>query len=211
VPPLPPAPFVYPILDVALLGARSVAEATSALVSGGARIIQLRAKRVPDGDLLELAREALAVAHAGGALLIVNDRPDVALIAGADGVHVGQDDLTPADCRRVLGPGAIVGWSAHGADDVAAADERLDYVALGPVFATTTKADAEPVVGVAAVREARRRTRLPLVAIGGITAANAGAVVAAGADGVAAVSALLTAADPADAVRRMRAALAAPA
>jgi thiamine-phosphate pyrophosphorylase len=198
---------VYPILDVSLLGARSVAETASTLLAGGARMIQLRAKQVPDLTLLELTRQALAVVRAGGGLLIVNDRPDVALVAGADGVHVGQDDLPPAECRRLLGGGAIVGWSAHSAQDVAAADERiLDYVALGPVFATSTKADAEPVVGVAAVKEARPRTRLPLVAIGGITAGNAAAVVAAGADGVAAASSLMRA-DTAAAVRALVAAV----
>jgi thiamine-phosphate pyrophosphorylase len=205
---LPDSPFVYPILDVAWLAGRRVGETAAALLAGGARLIQLRAKQVSDRDLLDLVREALRAVRAGGGLLVVNDRPDVALVAGADGVHVGQDDIPPSECRRLLGERAIVGWSTHGPEQLdAAAEQPLDYVALGPVFATATKADHEPLVGLEGVRAWRRRTRLPLVANGGITEGNAGAVAAAGADGVAAVSALLAAPDPAQAVRRMRAAL----
>ena len=153
------------------------------------------------------ARDAVAAAHAAGALLVVNDRPDVARLAGADGVHVGQDDLAPADVRALL-PGGIVGVSTHDrAQLAAAASSGADYVAVGPVFATTSKARPDPVVGLELLRAARGLTRAPLVAIGGITAENAADVIAAGADGVAVIGALLQAPDPGEAFRRLDAAL----
>ena len=208
-PRLPAFPFVYPILDLTVLGEGSgVDEAAAALLAGGARLVQLRAKDVADGALLAAVKRALAVVRAGGGALIVNDRADVAFIAGADGVHVGQDDLPPAECRRLLGEQALVGRSTHGIEQLrAAAREPVDYVAFGPVFATATKANPDPVVGLEGLREARRHTALPLVAIGGITRANAAAVVAAGADGVAAIGDILRAGGVAQAVREMRAAI----
>jgi thiamine-phosphate pyrophosphorylase len=205
VPPLPPAPFVYPILDIAALGGRTPEAMAAALTEGGARVLQVRGKGVADAVLLDAVRRALPVARARGAVLLVNDRADVALIAGADGVHVGQDDLPPAECRRLLGASAIVGFSTHRIEEVrAAAREPLDYVAFGPVFATATKPDAQPVVGLDGLREARRHTSRPLVAIGGITRDTAAAAVAAGADGVAAISAILSAADVAAEVAALR-------
>jgi thiamine-phosphate pyrophosphorylase len=207
--PLPPRPFLYPIVDAGALGPRPVAEAVAALARGGARIVQLRVKDGPDRRLLALAAEARAAAHAGGALLVVNDRPDVARIVGADGVHVGQDDLDPRSVRALLPPGAIVGFSTHTLEQLAAAaSEPVDYVAVGPVFATRSKAAPDPVVGLETVRRARALTSRPLVAIGGITQGNARSVVAAGADGVAVISALLSQADLEDAARRLQAALA---
>jgi len=137
----------------------------------------------------------------------VNDRPDIALLAGADGVHLGQEDLPPRDARRTLPASTLLGLSTHDAGQVeAAAEEPVDYIAIGPVFPTRTKADARPTVGLAGVRSARARTRLPLVAIGGITADNARAVIEAGADGVAVLSAVLAGEDVEAAVRRLRAA-----
>jgi thiamine-phosphate pyrophosphorylase len=207
---LPPAPFVYPILDIAALAGRAPEAVAAALGQGGARVLQVRGKGVPDSVLLDAVRRALAVARARGIALLVNDRADVALIAGADGVHVGQDDLPPAECRRLLGPDAIVGFSTHRLAEVqAAAAEPVDYIAFGPVFATSTKADAQPVVGLPGLREARRHTRHALVAIGGITRDNAAAAVAAGADGIASISALVGGHDVAAAVSAMQAALAA--
>jgi thiamine-phosphate pyrophosphorylase len=132
----------------------------------------------------------------------------VARIAGADGVHVGQEDLPPAACRTVLGAGALVGLSTHDLAQVSAAvREPIDYLAVGPVFPTRTKANPDPVVGLDLVRRARDLWSGPLVAIGGITAANAAEVVRAGADGVAVISALLDADDLRDAVRRLQGAL----
>jgi thiamine-phosphate pyrophosphorylase len=198
-------PFVYPILDADALRGRPAADAVRALAAGGARLVQMRAKAVPDGALLSLVQDALAAARAAGMALLVNDRPDVARIAGAEGVHVGQEDLPPAACRAVLGPRALVGFSTHDAAQVeAAAREPIDYLAVGPVFATRTKANPDPVVGLELVRWARRAWAGPLVAIGGIAADNVRAVIEAGADGVAVISALLAEDDLADAMRRLR-------
>jgi thiamine-phosphate pyrophosphorylase len=180
----------------------------AAALRGGARVVQLRAKDTAASALLALAHEGVAAARAEGGLLIVNDRPDVALLAGAHGVHLGQEDLPPRDARRVLPAGALVGLSTHDDRQVeAAGGEPVDYVAIGPVFPTRTKADARPAVGLQGVRSARARTRLPLVAIGGITADNARAVIEAGADGVAVLSAVLAGDDVLAAVRRLRAAV----
>jgi thiamine-phosphate pyrophosphorylase len=205
---LPPAPFVYPIVDASRVAPGRIGEVVAALAGAGARLIQLRAKTLGDGARVESARAAVAAAHAEGALLIVNDRPDVARIADADGVHVGQDDLPPADVRALLGPGAIVGLSSHDLGQaVAAGAAGVDYVAVGPVFVTTTKERPDPVVGLALVRAARAALAGPLVAIGGITAGNAREVVDAGADGVAVVSAL-SGGDVAAALRALRTAIA---
>ena len=207
-PALPSGPFLYPILDVAMLGGRTVGTAVAALAGGGARIVQLRAKGLPDRRLFTLAAEAVAAAREADVLLVVNDRPDVARILGAAGVHLGQDDLPPREVRRLLPPGSIIGLSTHGLQQLdAAQDEPVDYVAIGPVFPTRTKANPDPVVGLETVGRARRRTRRPLVAIGGITAENARSVVEAGADGVAVVSALLNADDLTEAARALLARL----
>ena len=206
--PLPPRPFLYPIVDVATLGTRPVGASVAGLVDGGAKLVQFRGKGLPDRRFLELAAEALAAARRGGAMLVVNDRPDVALILGADGVHLGQDDLDPRDVRGLLPPGALLGVSTHDLPQLErASGAPVDYVAIGPVFPTRTKAAPEPVVGVEMVRRARALTSWPLVAIGGITESNAGSVVDAGADGVAVVSALLAEADLSGAFRRLEKAL----
>jgi thiamine-phosphate pyrophosphorylase len=193
---LPPGPFLYPILDADLLGGRACGAVVTALAAGGARIVQLRAKAVSDRVLFALAQEGLGAARAAGVLFLVNDRPDVALMLGADGLHLGQDDLPPAEARRMLGADAIVGWSTHSLDQIErAAGLPVDYVAFGPVFATTTKRDADPVVGLDRLRAARLLTARPLVAIGGLTQGNAGEAVAAGADGLAVISDLMRAPD----------------
>lgn len=193
---LPRAPFVYPIVDAARLHGRDVAAVVDTLARAGAGLIQLRAKGLPDRRLVALARDALAAARASGACLVLNDRADVARIVGVAGLHVGQDDMTAADARKVIGAEMLLGVSTHGlAQLTAAADEPVDYVAIGPVFPTRTKEHPDPVVGVEMVRRARGTTSRPLVAIGGITRANARAVVEAGADGVAVISDLLDAPD----------------
>lgn len=191
---LPPGPFLYPILDADLLGSRPCGAVVAALAGAGARIVQLRAKGVSDRVLFALAQEAAGAAREAGVLFVVNDRPDVALMLGADGVHLGQGDLPPAEARRLLGADAIVGWSTHSLEQLDhAAGEPVDYVAFGPVFPTATKPDAEPVVGLAGLRAARARTVRPLVAIGGLTLQNARDAAAAGADGLAVISALMSA------------------
>jgi thiamine-phosphate pyrophosphorylase len=206
---LPPSPFVYPIVDSGIVPPERVAAVVAALAAAGAGLIQLRAKSATDRVREAMAREAVAAAHAAGALLIVNDRVDVALVAGADGVHVGQDDLRPADARRLLPPGALVGISTHDRAQIAeAARSGADYIAVGPVFATATKERPDPVVGLDLVRVARAEGGRPVVAIGGIDAGNAAEVAEAGADGLAVVSAIAAADDPAEAFRRIRARLA---
>lgn len=206
--PLPPRPFLYPIVDVAALGERAVGSAVAALVAGGAKIVQFRAKGLPDRRFLDLAAEALAAARAGGAALVVNDRPDVAIIIGAAGVHLGQDDLDPRAVRTLLPPGTLLGVSTHSLEQLErAAGAPVDYLAIGPVFPTRSKAAPDPVVGLEMVRKARALAAGSLVAIGGITEENARSVVEAGADGVAVISALLSQADLAAAGRRFAAAL----
>jgi len=208
---LPPRPFLYPIVDVATLGDRPVGSAVAAVVAGGARLVQFRGKGLPDRRFLALAAEALAAARRGGAMLVVNDRPDVAVILGADGVHLGQDDLEPRAVRSLLSPGTLLGVSTHDLEQLRRArDEPVDYVAIGPVFATRSKAEPDPVVGLATVRAARALTSRPLIAIGGITEDNARSVAEAGADGLAVISALLSQPDLAAAARRFAAVLASP-
>ncbi|HET9317396.1 MAG TPA: thiamine phosphate synthase [Vicinamibacteria bacterium] len=193
---LPPRPFLYPILDLGLLGTRRPGAVASTLLDGGVTLLQLRGKTASDRELVVAAREVLAVTRPRGAYLVINDRPDVAMVVGADGVHVGQDDLRPRDVRALVGSRLIVGVSTHDLAQVtAAAGEPVDYVALGPVFETRTKARPDPVVGLDLLAQARLLARRPLVAIGGIDVANARAVVQAGADGLAVVSALLGARD----------------
>ncbi len=180
-----------------------------AACAGGARVVQLRAKRAGDAHALALGRELRALTRAAGVLLFVNDRVDLALAVEADGVHLGQDDLAPAQARRIA-PRLAVGRSTHDAEQVARALlEPIDYVAYGPLFGTQSKADAHAARGLAALREiASHCAELPLVAIGGIDAAGARAARAAGADGVAVISAVAAARDPLAAVRELAAACA---
>jgi len=167
------------------------AEIVAQLLAGGARWIQLRDKEASAKELLEAARASLQLTRAAGARLIINDRVDVALTADADGVHLGQDDLTVAEAREILGPEKIIGLSTHSLEQARRALETsADYIAVGPVFPTTTKENPDPVVGLELVREARAITDRPLVAIGGITPERAPEVIAAGADSVAVISAL---------------------
>jgi thiamine-phosphate pyrophosphorylase len=198
-------PRLYPITDRRLSGL-SHAEQVARLCEGGARVVQLREKHLPPREFYEEAVEALRVARTFGARLIVNDRADVALAAGADGVHLGQDDMPPDAARALLGAGAVVGFSTHGVGQAgAAARLPVDYIAVGPVFVTSSKQNPDPVVGVEGVRRVREAVgRIPLVAIGGVTAESAHSVLEAGADSVAVIGALLATADPAEITRRTR-------
>jgi len=205
---LPAAPFAYPIVDAGRLQGRDPAFVVDSLARAGARLIQLRVKGLSDRRWLAMAGAALAAARASGAYLVVNDRADIARIAGADGLHVGQDDLAGTDARAVVGPGVLLGVSTHNLDQLAAAaTAAVDYLAIGPVFPTRTKDNPDPVVGLEMVRRARAATTRPLVAIGGITRANARSVVEAGADGVAVISDLLDAPDLARAFTELAAAI----
>jgi thiamine-phosphate pyrophosphorylase len=169
----------------------------------GAAAVHLREKDLGGSALLALAREVRQACRAAGQLLLVNDRLDVALAAGADGVHLPANGLPAAEARRLLGPGKLVGVSCHGREDVRRArDGGADYATFGPVHATPSKAAYGAPVGLAALAEAARRG-LPLVALGGVTAANAAEARAHGAHGVAAIRAWLAAPDPAAEVERM--------
>jgi thiamine-phosphate pyrophosphorylase len=182
-------PRVYPITDVQLSGL-SHAEQVRLLSLGGASLIQLREKRMPALEFYQHARAA----HRNGVRLIINDRVDIAVAAGAAGVHLGQDDMPPEAARKLLGPHAIIGYSTHNIEQAIDAIQRpIDYLAIGPIFSTTTKSDTAPVLGLEGLRTVRQASgSFPLVAIGGITAANAREVIEAGADSVAVISALLS-------------------
>jgi thiamine-phosphate pyrophosphorylase len=194
-------PPLYAILDVDMVHTRGWApvDVCRAWLNGGVRLIQLRAKSTETGTLLDLADTCAALCRAAGALFIINDRADIAVVCGADGVHVGQDDLSPAAARRVVGPDRWVGLSTHTeAQVLAAVSEPVSYVAIGPVCETRTKATGYGALGLAAVRRAAGRVheaQLPLVAIGGITLENVNDVLGAGADAVAVISGLLVADD----------------
>jgi len=186
-------PPLYPILDTGALDARSLAlvETASAMLEGGARILQIRHKALWSAAVYDAAREVASLCKRAGAVLIIDDRADIARLLGA-GLHVGQDDLAPRDARALLGDGPLIGYSSHNAAQLRdAAAEPVDYVALGPIFSTSSKANPDPVVGIAELRRSSAQTAKPLVAIGGITRENARAVFDAGADSVAVIADLL--------------------
>ena len=176
----------------------------SACLDGGARFLQVRAKHSSSRWVLDVAEAVVERAHAAGAIVIVNDRADIARLANADGVHVGQDDLSPAAAREIVGAGWIVGLSTHTAAQLdAALVAPVDYVAVGPVFETRTKETGYAAVGVELVRDAAARARpLPVVAIGGITLERAVEVRRAGAASIAVIGDLLRAGDPIARVRQ---------
>jgi thiamine-phosphate pyrophosphorylase len=198
--------------DVARQAGWMVRDLARACLAGGARFLQIRAKHLPSGLYLALCDEVMKMALPYEALVIVNDRADVACLCGAAGVHVGQEDLVPRDIRVTIGDSAIVGWSTHTVEQVRAAiAEPVDYIAVGPVFGTGTKKGAYAPVGLDFVREAAAVARTeatsasqpmrPLVAIGGITLDRARAVIEAGASSVAVISDLLVTGDPESRVR----------
>lgn len=189
-------PSLYPITDSRLSGGRSHAEIVALLCRGGATLIQVRDKELQDRDLALQATRAVAEARLSGARIIVNDRPDIAVLCGAAGVHVGADDLPAEEARSIVGPGRIVGISTHGAEEaIAAARLPVDYVALGPIFETGHASARRAPVGIAAVERVARAIDRPLVAIGGIDLSRASDLLAAGAASVAVLGDLMTAAD----------------
>lgn len=193
-------PRLYAIVDEAVAERHglSVPDLARAYLRAGVRLLQVRAKRASSGRLLAWCDEIVAAARFTGALVIVNDRADVARLSGADGVHVGQDDLSVEAVRRVVGDGALVGLSTHTLEQVKAAlRQQISYVAVGPVFGTSTKDTGYPAVGVDLVRQAARIAgKRPVVAIGGITLERAPMVLEAGATSVAVISDLLAGGDP---------------
>jgi thiamine-phosphate pyrophosphorylase len=197
-----PSPL-YVILDRETARGRDLLGLLDAVLGGGCRMIQLRDKHMPLAELYPVARAIRERCRQAGALLIVNDRADLALATDADGLHVGQDDLPAAVARRILRPGMILGVSTH---DLRQARQALadgaDYIAVGSIFPTGTKAGFQ-LVGTALLKTLRPGTPVPLVGIGGITQDNAEQVIAAGADAVAVISAVCAASDPEAAARRL--------
>jgi thiamine-phosphate pyrophosphorylase len=196
-------PRVYPILDTESLDARAIAleTAAAAFLDGGAGILQIRHKRHWSRAFFASARTVARLCREAGATLVVNDRADFALLLGA-GLHVGQDDLPPRDARQLMGNDALIGFSSHNVAQLCAAGgEPVDYVALGPVFATASKLNPDPVTGIEEIRRCRSLVEKPLVAIGGITQKNALDVLRAGADSVAVIAGLLPASATAHSLR----------
>jgi thiamine-phosphate pyrophosphorylase len=196
VPCIPPCmikfPRLYAILDVAFFSnSDAFLGAAEQLAAGGVTLLQYRNKSGNARQMLEQARQ---LKHRLGesVKLVMNDRADLCLAAGFDGVHLGQDDLSPEGARKVIGESLLLGVSTHNAEQVMEADKTTaDYIAIGPVFSTASKAKPDPVIGVDGVRQVRALTRKPLVAIGGITRANCRSVIEAGADSVAVISDLI--------------------
>lgn len=189
-------PRLYPILDPGLLAHAGIAMEDFArdLRDAGVRFLQYRDKESPDRQVLERAALLRGIFPASDSALILNDRADLCSIAGFDGVHLGQEDMSPREARDLLGPKALIGLSTHTRDHLLAPGAiAADYIAAGPVYATSSKKNPDPVIGLKGVRAARSLTGKPLVAIGGITRENCLAVLAAGAHSVAVISALLPA------------------
>lgn len=186
-------PKIYPITDREISGL-SHAEQVRRLIAGGATLIQLREKKQAAGDWYADAVEAAELCRDAGVLCIVNDRVDIAITIGADGIHLGQDDMPVAAARRLLGRGKIIGLSTHSTEQLEAAlGEQIDYAAIGPIFATSTKSDHEPVIGIETLLNAVQTSgSMPLVAIGGITAENLPAIFEAGASSAAMIGAVVS-------------------
>jgi thiamine-phosphate pyrophosphorylase len=201
---------LYALLDPAVSGER-LPELAQAVVEGGATLIQLRDKTRETRDMLAEARLLKRVLALHSVPLIINDRVDVALAAGADGVHVGQDDMPVEDARRLIGPEAILGISIKSAEEARAAPlDLVNYVGVGGVYATTSKNNPKPPIGATGLRDLvevirARAPAIPIAAIAGITETNAAEVIAAGADGIAVIAALARAQDPRSAAKRLRA------
>jgi thiamine-phosphate pyrophosphorylase len=198
-------PRLYPIVDGETLRARgvSVVEFARGLRTAGVTLLQYRDKTADEKTIQDNAEAIGEIFEGSDAWLVMNDRSDVMMLARWHGVHVGQEDMSPTDVRVVIGDGRLVGVSTHTDEQVKAAEaSRADYVAIGPVFATGTKANAAAVVGLEGVRRARALTTKPLVAIGGITRENARSVIEAGADSVAVIGGLLGDGEPVEQVVR---------
>lgn len=196
---------LYLVTDSLSIGQRLLGDVVAAAVQGGVTCVQLREKHLNTRDFVAqaVALKELLLPH--GIPLVINDRIDVALACGAQGVHLGQSDMPATQARRLLPPDVFIGWSVETMEDVvASARLAVDYLGVSPIFATPTKIDTLRPWGLEGLRQVRSSTALPLVAIGGIHAANAGAVMAAGADGLAVVSAICAAPDPCLAAMTLR-------
>ena len=195
---------LYLVTDRSFLGGRRLEDVVQEAVSGGVTMVQLREKDISTREFIALARDLKAVLGPLGVPLIINDRVDVALAAGADGVHIGQSDMLYTDARRLLGPDRIIGLSVENFAQIEEANALdVDYIGVSPVFATPTKTDTAQPFGIEGLREAVRMSAHPTVAIGGMNAACAEAVMATGTDGMAVVSAIMGSADPRSAAAQL--------
>ncbi len=196
---------LYLVTDRLLAGGRSIERILTESIRGGVTAVQLREKDVSTREFVRQALALKSVVSGLGLPLIINDRADIALACGADGVHLGQDDMNCGLARRIVGKDMLIGVSVSSPGEARQAEaEGADYLGVGPVFATSTKTDASPPTGLAVLSEIRRIVGIPLVGIGGITRANAAAVIRSGADGVAVVSAIIANLDPRSAARDIR-------
>lgn len=196
---------LYLVTDQASVGARTLADVVAAAVQGGVSCVQLREKHLCTRDFFAQAMVLKALLAPRNIPLVINDRVDVALACGAQGVHLGQSDMPVAQARRLLPPQVFIGWSVETLDDVARSTAlAVDYLGVSPIYATPTKTDTQAPWGLEGLRKVRSATALPLVAIGGIHAGNARAVLSVGADGLAVVSALCAASDPRAAAAALR-------
>lgn len=196
---------LYVITDEVLSGGLPHVEIARRAVEGGADVIQLRDKTLGSRELTRIGREIAAITKPAGVLLIVNDRLDVALACGADGVHLGQEDIGPGIARQLVPPGFIIGVSVGSVEEARQAEaDGADYVALSPTFATASKANAGPGHGLEQLRKIRNTVRIPVIAIGGIGPGNVEDVIRAGTDGIAVISAVVSAPDISRAARTLK-------
>ena len=189
-------PIIYPIIDSSLFTLDNIGKTAEAIIDGGAKILQLRAKRLSSKEFLETARIIMKITKDKGTVFIVNDRVDIALLTDADGVHLGQDDLPVKEARRLLGNNKIIGYSTHNLREALEAVRLpVDYISFGPIFPTRTKEDAQMPKGLKRLSEVRKAVEIPIVAIGGITETNMAHVLKEGVESVAMISEILTSLD----------------
>ena len=199
---------LYLVAGSDAVAGRDLVQVVEAALRGGVTLVQLREKTAPRATVIESARALKAMLDRHRVPLIINDDLEVALAVDAAGLHLGQDDMDPADARAALGPDRIIGLSAGNAAEAARVDPAIvDYAGVGPAYVTGSKADAGDAIGIKGLSDLRARLALPLVAIGGISAANAAEVMTTGVDGVAVVSAICAAPDPESAARQLRRAI----
>ena len=189
-------PIIYPIIDSSLVTPDNIGKTAEAIIDGGAKILQLRAKSLSSKEFLETARIIRKITKDKGTVFIVNDRVDIALLTDADGVHLGQGDLPVKEARRLLGNNKIIGYSTHNLREALEAVRLpVDYISFGPIFPTKTKEDTQTPKGLKGLSEVRKAVEIPIVAIGGITETNMAHVLKEGVESVAMISEILTSLD----------------
>jgi thiamine-phosphate pyrophosphorylase len=197
-------PNIYPIIDIPLISSDNIRKTAQAIIDGGAKILQLRAKKLSSGEFLEAALIIRKITKDKGAIFILNDRVDIALLTDADGVHLGQDDLPVNEARRLLGNNKIIGYSTHNLREALESKKLpVDYISFGPIFSTKTKEDAQTPKGLKGLDEAKKAVKIPIVAIGGIIETNMAHVLKQGVESMAMISDILTAKDISQKIKRL--------